>query len=47
MGEEEALELFSKRYCGSGNLEGKEYESVAAILGSVHHLQLAIIGSVA
>jgi len=47
MGEEEALELFSKRYCGSGNLEGKEHEDVAAILGSVHHLPLAVAGSVA
>ena len=44
MGEEEALELFLKRYCGRGSLEDKEKEHVAAILSSVHHLPLAIVG---
>ena len=44
MGEEEALELFSKRYCGRGSLKDKEKEDVAAILSTVHHLPLTIVG---
>ena len=47
MEEEEALELFSKRYCGWGGLKVKEKEAVAAILSSVHHLPLAVAGSAA
>ena len=43
MGEEEALELFSKRYCGRGSLKDKEKEDVAAILSTVHHLPLTIV----
>ena len=47
MEEEEALELFSKRYCGWGGLKVKEKEAVAAILSSVHHLPLGVVGSAA
>jgi len=46
MDEEEALELFSKRYCGWDGLEDNEKEDVVRILNSVHHLPLAIIGSI-
>jgi len=46
MDEKEALELFSKRYCGWHGLGDKEKEDVARILNSVHHLPLAVIGSV-
>ena len=45
MEEEEAQELFSKRYGGWDKLKDKEKEAVAAILSSVHHLPLAIVGS--
>ena len=45
MEEEESHELFSKRYCGWGSLKNKEKEAVAAILSSVHHLPLAVVGS--
>ena len=45
MGEEEARDLFSKRFDGWDILEDKEKEHVAAILSSVHHLPLAVVGS--
>ena len=45
MGGEEARELFSKRFDGWDILEDKEKEDVAAILNSVHHLPLAVVGS--
>ena len=44
MGKEEALELFSKRFRSWDNLNDEEKENVAAILGSVHHLPLAVVG---
>ena len=45
MEEEEARELFSKRFDGWDILEDNEKEDVAAILSSVHHLPLAVVGS--
>ena len=45
MGEEEALELFSNRFDSWGSLEYEEKKHVAAILGSMYHLPLAIVGS--
>jgi len=47
MGEEEARELFSKRFDGWDSLEDKEKDDVAAILSSVRHLPLAVVGSAA
>ena len=47
MEEKEALELFSKRFCSWDSLKDKEKEHVTAILGSVHHLPLAVVGSAA
>ena len=43
MEEEEALDLFSKRYCGRGSLKDKEKENVAGILSTLHHLPLTIV----
>jgi len=47
MGEEEAKELFSKRFDSWESLRDQEKEHVAEILGSVHHLPLAVVGSAA
>ena len=47
MGEEEATELFSKRFHSWDSLRDKEKEHIAAILGSVYHLPLAVVGSAA
>jgi len=47
MGEDEARELFSKRHGDWDSLEEKEKEDVVAILSSVHHLPLAVVGSAA
>ena len=47
MEEKEALELFSKRFCSWDSLKDKEKEHVAGIMGSVHHLPLAVVGSAA
>ena len=47
MGEDEAQELFSKRFDGWDSLEDRERDDVAAILSSVHHLPLAVVGSAA
>ena len=47
MGEKEARKLFKKRFDGWKRLEDKEKEDVAAILSSVYHLPLAIVGSAA
>ena len=45
MDEEEAQELFSKRYGSWDKLKDKERGAVAAILSLVHYLPLAIVGS--
>ena len=47
MGEKEARKLFKKRFDGWKSLEDKEKEDVEAILNSVYHLPLAVIGSAA
>ena len=47
MEEEEALKLFSEHFGGWSSLEDKEKEDVAAILRSVHHLPLGVVGSAA
>jgi len=47
MGEEEAKELFSKRFDSWDSLREKEKEHVAEILGSVDYLPLAVVGSAA
>jgi len=44
---EEAQELFSKRFYGWDSLRHKEKECIAAILSSVYHLPLAVVGSAA
>ncbi|PWW75743.1 TPR-like protein [Tuber magnatum] len=43
MGEEEARELFAKRFGSRDILGGKEGEAIERILASMHHLPLAII----
>ncbi|CUS13670.1 unnamed protein product, partial [Tuber aestivum] len=47
MGEDDALELFSKRFGRRDGLEGEENRAIAMILASVHHLPLAIVGAAA
>ena len=45
MEEKEALDLFSKYHCGWTSLKDKEKKHVPAILDSVDHLPLAVMGS--
>jgi len=47
MEEEEALKLFSEHFGSWDSLEDKEKGDVAAILCSVHHLPLGVVGSAA
>ncbi|CUS13674.1 unnamed protein product, partial [Tuber aestivum] len=47
MEEDDAQELFSKRFTGCNSFEGEESKAVAMILESLHHLPLAIIGAAA
>ncbi|PWW77919.1 TPR-like protein [Tuber magnatum] len=47
MGEEDARELFAKRFGSRDILGGEEGKAIEGILASVHHLPLAIIGAAA
>ncbi|CUS09289.1 unnamed protein product, partial [Tuber aestivum] len=47
MGEDESMALFSKRYGNWDSLGEEEKEAIASILGSLHHIPLAIVGAAA
>ncbi|CUS12348.1 unnamed protein product, partial [Tuber aestivum] len=47
MGEDEATALFSKLYGNRNSSKEEENEAIALILGSLHHIPLAIVGAAA